>query len=125
MPYAIRQPSISVQIRELEDDLGKTLFQRRPFKLTPTGQALYDYIRPFFENFEAFANKLRTDDPPQTVRLAAAPIVLRDYMPQILGRIRRRFPKLRFLIKEGAQAQVEEWFESEQIDLAILELDRR
>ncbi|MDB6037055.1 MAG: benM 1, partial [Verrucomicrobiales bacterium] len=34
MPYGIQQPALSVQIFQLEQSLGKTLFQRRPFQLT-------------------------------------------------------------------------------------------
>ena len=40
MPYGIQQPAISAQILQLEDSLGTTLFHRRPFRLTGTGEAL-------------------------------------------------------------------------------------
>ena len=44
MPYGIQQPAISAQILQLEDSLGVTLYQRRPFQLTREGQMLYDHI---------------------------------------------------------------------------------
>ena len=37
MPYGIQQPAVSAQILQLEDYLGVSLFQRRPFCLTPAG----------------------------------------------------------------------------------------
>ncbi len=32
IPYCIRQPAVSGQVAQLEEYLGVTLFQRRPFK---------------------------------------------------------------------------------------------
>src|SRR5262245_56111157 len=122
MSYGIRQPTVSAQLRRLEDNLGKTLFQRRPFQLTETGRELYEFIRPLFEKLDPFMDKLR-GSCPALVRLGAAPLVLRDYMPQMLGRVRRRFPQIRFVLKEGPQGQVEEWFDSQQIDLAVMQIN--
>src|SRR5204862_6629159 len=41
MPYGIQQPASSAQVSQLEEFLGLTLFQRRPFALTPGGEKLY------------------------------------------------------------------------------------
>jgi DNA-binding transcriptional LysR family regulator len=48
IPYGIQQPAVSAQVARLEEDLGARLFERRPFRLTPAGKALYDFIAPFF-----------------------------------------------------------------------------
>ena len=40
MPYGIQQPAMSSQIIQLEETLGLTLFQRRPFQLLPAGAEL-------------------------------------------------------------------------------------
>ena len=44
IPYGIQQPAVSGQIAQLEEHLGVTLFQRRPFSLTPAGKKLFDFI---------------------------------------------------------------------------------
>jgi DNA-binding transcriptional LysR family regulator len=44
IPYGIQQPAISLQIMQLEDALATTLFHRRPFQLTPTGETLFRFI---------------------------------------------------------------------------------
>ena len=59
IPYGIQQPAVSGQVAQLEEYLGATLFHRRPFSLTPQGRELYDFIRPFFDNLNAVAEKLR------------------------------------------------------------------
>ena len=48
MPYGIQQPAVSGQILQLEEVLGVSLFQRRPFALTPAGRDLYAFVEPFF-----------------------------------------------------------------------------
>ena len=37
IPYGIQQPAVSAQVAQLEEFLGATLFQRRPFALTAEG----------------------------------------------------------------------------------------
>ena len=48
IPYGIQQPAVSAQVAQLEEFLGVTLFQRRPFALTPAGEKLFQFIAPFF-----------------------------------------------------------------------------
>ncbi|HTB64520.1 MAG TPA: LysR family transcriptional regulator [Opitutales bacterium] len=50
MPYGIQQPAVSSQILQLEQDLGLKLFDRQPFQLTPEGEDLFAFVKPFFEN---------------------------------------------------------------------------
>jgi DNA-binding transcriptional LysR family regulator len=59
IPYGIQQPAVSGQIAKLEESLGTKLFQRRPFALSPTGTELFEFIRPFFENIDVVAERLR------------------------------------------------------------------
>ena len=40
MPYGIQQPALSIQMLDLEQELGVTLFSRRPFARTAAGMAL-------------------------------------------------------------------------------------
>ncbi|HVI77734.1 MAG TPA: LysR family transcriptional regulator [Candidatus Acidoferrum sp.] len=77
IPYGIQQPAVSGQIAKLEESLGTKLFQRRPFALSPTGMELFEFIRPFFDNIDIVAERLRQSSSPQ-LRIAAPAIVLHD-----------------------------------------------
>ena len=77
IPYGIQQPAMSGQIAKLEESLGSKLFQRRPFALSPAGAELFEFIKPFFDNIETVAEKLRKNASPQ-LRIAAPSIVLHD-----------------------------------------------
>src|SRR3954469_14234552 len=87
IPYGIQQPAVSAQVGQLEQSLGLTLFQRRPFGLTGAGQELFTFIQPFFENLEKVAARLRSG-VSQHVRLGASEIVLREHLPSVLQEVR-------------------------------------
>ena len=70
IPYGIQQPAVSGQIAKLEESLGTKLFQRRPFALSPAGAELFEFIRPFFDNIDIVAEKMRQNSSPQ-LRIAA------------------------------------------------------
>src|SRR4030095_11968269 len=117
MPYGIQQPAISGQILQLEEFLGVTLFQRRPFGLTAQGQELYTFIQPFFDNINAMADKLR-GGISQHIRIGASEVVLRDYLPPVLQTLRGQFPQLKLTLREGYQPQLESWLSKQEIAFA-------
>jgi DNA-binding transcriptional LysR family regulator len=118
MPYGIQQPAVSDQVIQLEESLGVTLFQRRPFSLTPAGKELYESIKPFFDSLAPMADKLR-GGVSQHLRIAASEIVLRDYLPAVLQELRKQFPRLRVTLREGYDPEVIAWLERQEIDVAI------
>lgn len=124
MPYGIQQPAMSAQIIQLEESLGVTLFQRRPFALSPAGQQLYDFIRPFFENLNATAERLR-GGVSQHIRIGASEVVLRDYLPVVVQEVRKRFPKLKLTLREGYHPQLHSWLQKQELDLIVTLLDNK
>src|SRR5215470_16121667 len=97
IPYGIQQPAVSAQVIQLEESLGVTLFHRRPFALTTAGQELYDFIRPFFDNLNPTAEKIR-GGVSQHIRIGASEIVLRDYLPKVVQEVKKKFPKLKLTL---------------------------
>lgn len=118
MPYGIQQPAISAQILQLEDALGVTLFVRRPFQLTREGQALYDFITPFFGGLDDIGRTLRGGGENR-LRIAAPEIVQREYLPSQLARMRKRVPGFHFTLTQGRQQEIEAMLLDQQIDLGL------
>ena len=118
MPYGIQQPAISGQVIQLEEFLGATLFQRRPFSLTPQGKELYEFIKPFFDNLAPMADKLR-GGVSQHLRLAASEIMMRDHLPGILQELQQSFPKLKVTLREGYDPEVIMWLQRQEVDVSI------
>lgn len=118
MPYGIQQPAISAQILQLEDSLGVTLYQRRPFQLTREGQSLYDFIAPFFGKLGEVSDRIRGGAQTR-LRIAAAEVVQRDYLPDLLVRMRRRLERFHFTLAHGRQQHIEALLAAQEIDIGL------
>jgi DNA-binding transcriptional LysR family regulator len=124
IPYGIQQPAVSSQIIQLEEFLGVTLFQRRPFELTPAGDELYKFASPFFGNLERVTEKLQ-GGTAHSIRVGASEVILRDHLPELVQRVRKKFPKLKMVLREGYQPQLEQWLDRQEIDLAFTILSQK
>ena len=124
IPYGIQQPAVSSQIAQLEEFLGVTLFHRRPFALTPEGEKLFEFIRPFFSNLEKVADELQGGQA-RHIRIGASTIVLREHLPELFRDVRKKFPGLKMSLREGYPAQFEDWLQRDEIDLAVTLIEKK
>ena len=124
IPYGIQQPAVSGQILQLEDFLGVTLFQRRPFALSPAGEKLYRYIEPFFANLDALTTEIQGGTVHQ-IRIGASEVVLRDHLPEFARNVRQKFPNLKIALREGYHPQLEGWLANQEIDLAVTVVEKK
>ncbi|MEO7100318.1 MAG: LysR family transcriptional regulator [Luteolibacter sp.] len=122
MPYGIQQPAISAQILQLEDSLGKTLFQRRPFELTPEGETLFAFVEPFFLNLPAMAERLR-GGADYSLRISCPEIVQRDYLPALITGMRTRLPGFHFTLESGRVEDIQHRLRAGKIDLGLATSD--
>jgi DNA-binding transcriptional LysR family regulator len=116
MPYGIQQPSVSAQVNALERDLGVTLYERRPFKLTPAGEELFKFVEPFFSRIAAVREKLQG---AARIRIGASPIVFRDYLPPVIEAVRKQFPGLNMILRALNQPELIDSLERDELDVII------
>ncbi len=124
IPYGIQQPAVSAQVAQLEEFLGATLFQRRPFALTPPGEKLFEFVKPFFSNLEKVADELQGGQV-RHYRIGASAIVLRDHMPLLLASVRKKFPGLKIFLRDGYPAQLEALLAGDEVDLVFTIIERK
>ena len=124
IPYGIQQPAVSGQVAQLEEYLGVTLFQRRPFALTPPGQKLYQFIEPFFASLDRIAGDLQGGKVRQ-IRIGASTIVLREHLPEVCQSVRKRFPNLKIYLREGYPQEFENLLQKGEMDLAITAIEKK
>jgi DNA-binding transcriptional LysR family regulator len=124
IPYGIQQPAVSGQVAQLEEYLGVTLFQRRPFALTPAGEKLYRFIEPFFANLDVMAGELQ-GGKARHIRIGATTIVLRDHLPEVFQNVRKRYPNLKISLREGYPQDFERLLQNGELDLAVTAIEKQ
>ena len=124
IPYGIQQPAVSAQVAQLEAFLGVTLFQRRPFALTPAGEKLYAFIAPFFSKLDQVATEFQGGQT-RHFRIGASTIVLRDHLPKLLLGVHKKFPGVRVSLREGYAAKLSELLAKDEVDLVITLVDSK
>nr|WP_298157004.1 DNA-binding transcriptional regulator OxyR [uncultured Pseudoxanthomonas sp.] len=100
----VSQPTLSTQIKKLEDELGVPLVERAPRKvmLTPAGRDAADRARRIVAEVEQMKEAARRSQDPEagTVRLGLFPTLGPYLLPHVVPRIRARFPQLELLLVE-------------------------
>src|SRR4051794_24491497 len=94
----VTQPAVSRMIRDLQQQLGLVLFERRGTGLVPTSEALSLYAeveRAFvgLERISQMATELRTRRAG-FLRIAALPALANGFLPHFAGRFLTERPKL-------------------------------
>ncbi len=122
IPYGVQQPAVSAQIIRLEEEIGASLFRRRPFQLTPAGRELFDYLAPFFGNLPQLEARLRGSSV-STLRLIGLSEVMRSHAPEMLARLKKCHPGLQITVREIDQKDAESLILRGEADLAVTVLD--
>ncbi|ANB16774.1 DNA-binding transcriptional regulator OxyR [Dokdonella koreensis] len=122
----VSQPTLSTQIRKLEDELGVALVERTPRKvlLTEVGHEIVARARDVLNEVEQIkAIARRTVDPESgTLRLGIFPTLGPYLLPHLIPRIRERFPRLELLLTEEKTEAVLRQLREGRLDAGILAL---
>jgi LysR family hydrogen peroxide-inducible transcriptional activator len=101
---AVTQPALSMQIRELEKDLGVELVERRPndVMLTETGIEVAQRAEYVLAAARDLADFARHSARPLTGRLqlGVIPTLAPYILPRVLPVLQRRYPELRVELRE-------------------------
>lgn len=122
----VSQPTLSTQIRKLEDELGVPLVERAPRKvmLTPAGREAAARARSIVAEVEQMKEAARRSRDPEagTVRLGIFPTLGPYLLPHVIPRIRERFPQLELLLVEEKSDTLLAQLRNGQLDAALLAL---
>jgi DNA-binding transcriptional LysR family regulator len=113
--------AVSLQMRRLENRVGRPLFQKvgRRLELTPAGEALNGWARRLLTlNDEALA-ALRDADTPERIRIGAPQDVVERFLPPILGRFAARSPLARLELVVDHSRVLAELAREGKLDLSV------
>ena len=122
----VSQPTLSTQIRKLEEELGVVLVERAPRKvmLTPAGEEMVARARRVLAEVEQMKEAARRTQDPEagSIRLGIFPTLGPYLLPHAMPRLRRRFPRLELLLVEEKTPVLLERLQQGRLDAALLAL---
>ncbi len=122
------QPSLSRQIRDLEDDVGAQLLRRnaRGIELTPAGQAFLEHARSVLTQVEAAAEAARRVAHPAKPRFAMGFLTGHEltWMPEALRILRDELPNIDVMISSQYSPLLASALAKGTVDAAFLRREK-
>lgn len=119
------QPSVSLQIRQLEESLDTKLFNRTTKKvyLTPAGELLLNSAKNILKQVNETKKELKQLE--QSVHgnlIIGASLTIGEYiLPYLFGEFKRKFPNVNIILKIYNSQQIAEKLDNEEINLGFIE----
>jgi DNA-binding transcriptional LysR family regulator len=116
------QSTVSLQIRKLEQNLGRRVFERdgRDFLLTPDGEVLLNYARQLLHLADEARSRILEPDVEGNVRLGTPEDFATVYLPDILARFARAHPRVALEVNCNFSSNLLEGFSKGEYDLVLV-----
>jgi LysR family hydrogen peroxide-inducible transcriptional activator len=122
----VSQPTLSTQIKKLEDELGVILIERAPRKvmLTAAGQDVVQRARRIVADVNEMKEAARRSRDPAagTLRLGVFPTLAPYFLPHAVPALRQHFPQLELLLVEEKSDVLLQRLREGKLDAALLAL---
>ena len=120
----VSQPTLSGQIKKLEQSLGVVIFERtkRSVVITPAGEGILAHARLIMEQADAIQQLARSYQDPVAgpLRLGAIPTISPYLMPLILKPLQKNYPQMRLVLSEEKTDVLLNRLHNHEIDAALL-----
>lgn len=122
----VSQPTLSVAVRKLEDELGTALFERRKTeaRITPLGEKIVARAQQVLEEVEGIRQlaRLEKDQLNAPLRLGVIYTIGPYLLPELIPVLHERTPQMPLLIEENYTAQLAEQLRLGELDAILVAL---
>ncbi|MFW5815580.1 MAG: LysR substrate-binding domain-containing protein [Wenzhouxiangella sp.] len=122
----VSQPTLSTQIRKLEEELGVQLVERSPrhVMLTRVGEEVVARCRTILTEVESMRAIARRSLDPESglLRIGIFPTLAPYLLPHVVPTIRRRFPRLTLRLFEEKTEDILDMLAQGRLDAGLLAL---
>lgn len=122
----VSQPTLSAQIKKLENYLGVQLIERHPRRvtLTETGAKIVPIARRILQDSDEIVSLARNEHDPLSGKLKVAliPTIGPYLLPLVTRRLRKQLPRLKLMLYEYQTQPLLEKLRAGDIELGILAL---
>ncbi len=123
---AISQPALSMQIKEMEEVLGASLFERgaRQIRLTHFGEVAAERARDILRATEELGDLARASRERLVgrLRIGVIPTVAPYLLPSVVGALTRSYPELDIHVRETVTPNLIDELDEGRLDTAIVAL---
>lgn len=120
----VSQPTLSGQIKKLEEELGVAIFERtnRSVVITPVGESILAHARQVMEQVDAIQQKALASRDPLSgpLRIGAIPTISPYLMPLILSPLKTQHPQMKLVLSEEITDMLVARLLNHEIDAALL-----
>lgn len=122
----VSQPTLSVAVKKLEDELGVALFERgkNEVALTPAGEEVVARAQQILEGVEALRQSARqqADQLHGPLRLGAIYTVGPYLLPDLIPTLHEAAPHMPLVIEEGYTAELRRQLKRGELDAILISL---
>lgn len=122
----VSQPTLSTQLKKLEDSLGVTLFERtnKALKITAVGEEIVARARQMLSSSDAIVALARGDMEPLSgsLSLGIIPTLSPYLLPWLLTPLQTAYPKLQLAVHEDLTDNLLDALKHHRIDAALIAL---
>lgn len=120
----LSQPSLSLAIKKLEDEVGQPLFDRLTRRVVPTeaGEHLIKTARRMLADLERSVNQVRElkGEVSGKLRIGAIPTIGPFVLPEVVDQFTRRYPEVELHVTEHVTSRLMAMLEAGELDMALL-----
>jgi len=122
----VSQPTLSVAVKKLEDELGVALFERRAneVNVTALGEHIVDQAQRVLEETETLKRLAAQGQDPLSgpLKLGAIYTIGPYLLPHLIPALRRRAPKMPLLVEENFTAVLSARLRQGELDAIVISL---
>ena len=122
----VSQPTLSVAVKKLEEELGVTLFERGPgeVSVTPAGRRIVEQAQRVLEEASRIREIAAAGKDPLAgpLRLGAIYTIGPYLLPKLIPILRRSAPAMQLLIQENFTHRLAEELRSGEVDVILVAL---
>jgi LysR family hydrogen peroxide-inducible transcriptional activator len=123
---SVTQPALSMQIKDLEEALGTTLFERgaRQLRLTRFGENAVQRAREILRFVDELGDAARAsrDQFVGRLRIGMIPTIAPYLLPTLMGRLAKTYPQLEVHVREALTSKLIQEVLDGRLDAAIVAL---
>jgi len=119
----LSQSAVSMSIKELENILGRPVFDRinKKLVLNEVGRAFYKEIDPIYKKLADIEYEFKNSENKGMIRVGASTTIVDYLMPAIICSYMSSYPDVKITLKEGNTKEISDMIKEGSIDIGFVE----